>query len=140
MPNGLNRTGTNRRWLEHWPREFALCATLIDGFIKPVSDGGEELVALMKNRVVSEGGPVRQQNSELSETRSFSSQPEHRAAFRWSQHTPLQFAGIFLGLPQTYSAEERVFISSALDSFGQLAKAVHKAAAEDDVIGDERFS
>src|SRR5947199_2994144 len=75
MPNGLNRTGTNRRWREHWPREFALCATLIDGFIKPVSDGGEELVALMKNRVVSEGGPVRQQNSELSETRSFSSRP-----------------------------------------------------------------
>src|SRR5437867_9902259 len=56
MPNGLNRTGTNRRWLEHWPREFALCATLIDGFIKPVSDGGEELVALMKNRIVSERG------------------------------------------------------------------------------------
>src|SRR6266446_2756417 len=34
MPNGLNRTGTNRRWLEHWPREFALCATLADGFNK----------------------------------------------------------------------------------------------------------
>jgi hypothetical protein len=83
---------------------------------------------------------VRQQNSELSETQSFNSQSAHSAAFRGSQHAPLQFARIFLGLPQTYSAKERVFISSALDSFGQLAKTVHKAAAEDDVIGDERFS
>src|SRR5213593_3741545 len=56
MPNGLNRTGTNRRWLERWPPEFALCATFADGFIKPVSDAGEELVALMKNRIVSERG------------------------------------------------------------------------------------
>ena len=94
----------------------------------------------MKNRIVSERGA-----GAAAEFRAFQGPillfaTGHRAAFRGSQHAPLQFARIFLGLPQTYSAEERVFISSALDSFGQLAKAVHKAAAEDDVIGDERFS
>jgi len=53
------------------------------------------------------------------------------------QHAPFQFARICFGFPQTFSTDECVFISSALNSFGESSKMVHKTAAEHDIIGDQ---
>ena len=58
---------------------------------------------------------------------------------RQSKHAPFQFARIAFGFPQTYSAEKCIFISPVLDSLWQATETVHQAAAEYDVIGDERF-
>src|SRR5438128_6470870 len=41
--------------------------------------------------------------------------------------------------PKTNAADKSVFVFSALDAFGQRLEAVHVAAAEDNIIGDERF-
>jgi len=51
--------------------------------------------------------------------------------------TPFFLAGPPFHFPKPHAAEERIFVFSLFDPLRKLIEAVHKSAAEDDVISDK---
>src|SRR5882724_4255556 len=56
-----------------------------------------------------------------------------------SDHAPFLLSRSRIYFPKAQPTKKGVFIASALNAVGQVVEAVHVAAAQDDIVGDERF-
>ena len=74
----------------------------------------------------------------FSRTGGFGTQDALRSETQ-SDHVPFQFARTRFGFPEAFPAEECIFISPALNPLRQSREMVHKAAAQQHIIGDEGF-